>query len=228
MQTETAMEHMPEHVRARLAEGWLETALAEHASVASFARFTLHLLAAGAPPHLLEASHQAGLDEIKHARACFKLAARYRGEAMGPGPLPMSGDVLGPTDLPSLTAAAVIEGCVGETLSALEAAEAAQIATDAEVKSVLVDIAEEEGRHAELAWAFVTWAVQQGGEATRSAVTRAFAECEQKHKMAICPEQDPDADWLHAHGHVTDRMRFEVRVRGWREVVQPGRAALLG
>ncbi|MCA9546694.1 MAG: ferritin-like domain-containing protein, partial [Myxococcales bacterium] len=54
--------------RARLADHWTRQALAEHASVASFARFALHLMAVGAPPDLLVATHQAGLDEIEHAR----------------------------------------------------------------------------------------------------------------------------------------------------------------
>lgn len=218
---------LPARVRQRLADSWLETALAEHASVASFARFTLHLLAAGAPPSLLEASHQAGLDEIKHARACFRVAARFRGEVMGPGPLPMSGDVLGPTDLPSLTAAAVREGCVGETLSALEIAEIVPLTTDPEIKQTLAEIAEEEGRHAELAWGFVRWAVEIGGPEVRAAARRAFEESAAALKAAVAPPADPDAALLHAYGHVTGLLRHEIRQRGWRSVVAPAITALL-
>ena len=42
-----------EDLRAALAQGWLDDALLEHASVASFARATLELMALGAPPELL-------------------------------------------------------------------------------------------------------------------------------------------------------------------------------
>src|SRR6185437_10815965 len=61
--------------RASLAETWTVLALLEHASVASFARVSLQLLAVGAPGDLVGATHQAALDEIRHARLCFALAS---------------------------------------------------------------------------------------------------------------------------------------------------------
>ncbi len=115
-------------LRQAIASSWADAALDEHASVASFARFSLHLLAVAAPPDLLVAAHRAGLDEIAHARACFEIAGAYAGEALSPGPLRLSGDLLGPLDLASIAAAAVIEGCVGETVASLEAREAAATA----------------------------------------------------------------------------------------------------
>src|SRR5690606_33504532 len=75
--------------RARLAAHWLAEAAVEHASVASFSRFALSLLALGAPPSLVASAHAAALDEIRHAQDCFALASRYRGEPVGPGPLPI-------------------------------------------------------------------------------------------------------------------------------------------
>ena len=61
--------------RRALREAWLADALLEHASIASFSRFTLELMALGAPPSLVAASLAAGDDEIRHARACFSLSA---------------------------------------------------------------------------------------------------------------------------------------------------------
>jgi hypothetical protein len=46
----------------------------EHASVAAFARFTLDLLALGAPADLVQSAQQALGDEIAHAELCFGLA----------------------------------------------------------------------------------------------------------------------------------------------------------
>src|SRR5262249_6350017 len=63
--------------RASLAEAWTASALFEHASVASFSRVSLELMAAGAPADLVELAHLAALDEIRHARLCFALAAAY-------------------------------------------------------------------------------------------------------------------------------------------------------
>jgi hypothetical protein len=77
-------------------------ALLEHASVASFARFSLQLMAAGAPASLVEAAHRAALDEIEHARLTFRLASRYEGRALGPGPLPVDGSVAVDASLASL------------------------------------------------------------------------------------------------------------------------------
>ena len=104
----------------------------EHASIASFNRFSLQLLAVGAPPELVEASQRAALDEIEHARIAFALASKYGTTPVGPSSLDLAGDTLGQLDLASVTASTVEEGCVGETLAALEA-EAARDAARAPV-----------------------------------------------------------------------------------------------
>ena len=69
--------------RARLADEWTRVALMEHASIAAFARFTLQLLALGAPAHLVEGSNAAMIDETNHAKLAFGIASAYAGENMG-------------------------------------------------------------------------------------------------------------------------------------------------
>jgi hypothetical protein len=91
---------------------WLQSALFEHASIASFARLALDLMAFGAPPDLIEDAHRAALDEIRHARICFGLA----GGKEGPGPLVTPPGV---TSLAELVRETIREGCVNETLAAL-------------------------------------------------------------------------------------------------------------
>ena len=51
---------LSEKERAQMIEHFSHWALGEHASIASFARFTLQLLALGAPSHLLQASIASG------------------------------------------------------------------------------------------------------------------------------------------------------------------------
>ncbi len=141
---------------AALANHWTTVGLMEHASIAAFARFSLQLLGLGAPRELLEASGAAQLDETRHAASAFSLASAYAGKPVGPGPLELSGALVS-IDPRQVLADTIREGCIGETLAAVEAGHAAEHARDPFVESVLSGIAADEGRHAQLAWRFVAW-----------------------------------------------------------------------
>lgn len=64
-------------MRAALSQHWCSIVALEHASVASSARFTLHLFALGAPPTLVAEAQRAGLDEVEHAHLAYGLAGAY-------------------------------------------------------------------------------------------------------------------------------------------------------
>lgn len=151
---------------------WTRAALVEHASIAAFARFAMQLLAMGAPPRLIADAQAAMGDELGHARVCFGLASAYAGRDVGPGALDIREALAG--DAREFVVTAVHEGCVGETVAALEASEAARHAVDPVVRAALAEIAVDEGRHAELAWRFVQWAVQRD-PGLRAAAVEAFA-----------------------------------------------------
>jgi hypothetical protein len=214
--------------RAALAAAWQADGLMEHASIASFARFVLHLLALGAPPSLVAAAQQAMADEVEHARSCFALAGAYAGHPVGPGPLAIDGALVGSISLREAAVAAVVEGCIGETLAAHQALAAAGVAKDAVVRRVLAGIAEDEARHAELAWRFVAWALGHGGADVREAVARAFAEARPEAR-----EEDERtapiavAIWR-AHGRLAPGELARVLARGYREIIAPCAGALLG
>lgn len=214
-------------VRQRLAEAWARDALFEHASVASFSRFSLHLMAVAAPPELLDGAHKAAIDEIHHARLCFALASAYAGEPLGPGPLPLTGDVLGALDLPSIAIAAVKEGCIGETLASLDASTAQELAQLDAPREALAVITEDEARHAELAWRFVKWALDEGDAETRRAIERAFIEALVAPHPAP-PPLDPLDAVLAEHGRLTEARKVEVLCEGLAEVIRPAAEALLG
>src|SRR4051812_25046287 len=92
--------------------------LGEHASVAAFARFVLHLLSLGAPPELLLDAIQAMKDEVQHARLCFGIARQLTGRAASPGPMDLA-RVFDTRDEPgAIMRAAILEGCFGETVAA--------------------------------------------------------------------------------------------------------------
>jgi hypothetical protein len=223
---------LPAVTRARLSDAWLADALAEHASIASFARFTLDLLAVGAPPDLIVESQRASIDEVDHARLCFSLADRYGERPVGPDAMPI-GDASRSLSLAELAVAVVCEGCLGETVASLVAAEQHRVATDATVRAAMTRIAEDEARHAELAWRTVRWAIERGGEPVRRAVRRAFDAALAASGFGS-GSRGPDADdsqleaaW-NAHGRLTAAQQRDVTEAAIRDVIVPCMRALTG
>ncbi|MEJ7728542.1 MAG: ferritin-like domain-containing protein [Polyangiaceae bacterium] len=210
--------------RRVLADAWLRDALLEHASVASFGRFALELMAVGAPADLLAEAHRAALDEIEHARMCFALASAYAGARLSPAAFPFGGSAEVRSDLPSIAAAVVREGCVGETLAAAQAAAQLERATDPAVRRVLAAIVEDESRHAELAWRTVAWAMRAGGEEVRRAVEEAFTEASTAGASSEAPVARAA---MNTHGRLAGAELDEELRTARREVVAPCAAALL-
>lgn len=157
-----------------LAAQWLVDAAAEHASVASFARASLQLLALGAPSELVAAVHSAALDEIAHARTCFALAARRGAPTSGPGPLAVDRAQFA-TSLDVFVRDTFLDGCVAETAAAIDVRRRAGEG-DAFERAALLGIADDEDRHAELAWRMLAWAIRTGGAEARIALEAAVRE----------------------------------------------------
>jgi hypothetical protein len=214
--------------RAELAEHWSNSALMEHASVAAFARFTLQLLSFGAPAALVEGAQKALGDEIAHTKLCFALASRYAGRALGPGPLPVAG-ALTNDSFHDAVVTAFGEACIGETLAAVEAAEAAEHATDPDVKAALVTIAEDEAKHAELGWKFLRWALEVADQEARARIAEHLqrqVELEWIRGADDCTAEREDAAILLEHGMLTNALRAEVRAAALAELILPIARAL--
>jgi hypothetical protein len=209
--------------REALAAYWTRAGLMEHASIAAFARFVLQLLSVGAPPGLVNDAQAAILDESEHARACFALASAYAGRPVGPGPLAMSG-ALDEVDERSILIMVLREGCIGETVAALEAAEAREHATDPVIQRALEKIAVDEGRHAELAWRYAAWAIARGGEALRAAAREVLLEAFEDTSAA----PDSSEDSLLCHGILSAQHRAELRRQAMIKAIRPSAVALLG
>jgi hypothetical protein len=153
------IEGIPPATARAVAEHWTRVAALEHASIGSFARFSLQLLALGAPPTLLVEAQRAATDEIAHAQTAYAIASHFAGRAVGPGTLPDAGAAI-PTDRASFVRALVEEACVGETIGAAEAGALAEVAGCASLAHVHRTIADDEQRHAELAWKTLAWVVR--------------------------------------------------------------------
>ena len=203
--------------KSELGQAWLEDAALEHASIASFARFVLDLLAFGAPGELVEDAQRAMGDEIRHARSCFAVAAAYSGENMGPGPIPMHG-VSASSSLAEAAASALREGCIGETVAALALEERARSTEFPALRTILRDIASDEANHAELAWKFVSWALATGGDEVRVAVDEIFRNT--PPSSAGAPAKPTSQLWRD-HGRLDPAELERVRAEAWHEVIEP-------
>jgi hypothetical protein len=212
---------------AALARAWLRDAQLEHASIAAFTRFSLQLLALGAPAELVSAAQRAALDEVDHAQACFSLASRYAGRAVGPGELPMPSSLM-LTSLADAAVACVHEGCVAETIAARVAYEQLQHASDEQAHAALIRIAMDETRHAALGYQFVRWAIAAGGGAVYEAVQAAFAASRQQLMAADPGVQEPVAlEIWHAHGRLSASEQRACVLATLRDVIEPCSDALL-
>lgn len=203
--------------QAERAGAWARAGAAEHASVAAFSRLSLQLMANGAPSELLRAVHQAALDEIRHAKACWKMARRLGGGEISAGQFPFGAAIDPNVDLATLAAEAAREGCLGETLGAAVARAAADAAGDPEVRQVLRGIASEEARHAALSYRIVAWALRVGGAKARQAVVEAFE--------GPCPRVDTRELALRAQ--VNEALLARAAAECEAEVIRPAALALM-
>jgi len=210
--------------RQALAESWAEIAALEHASVASFARFTLELMAHGAPPDLLRDAQRAAADEVEHARVAYALASHFGGRSIGPSKLDLSGVRL-ETELSAMLGSLVFEACVGETLGAAEALSLADMVSDPALRAVYARIAEDEERHAELAWRTLRFLLEGEGaplrEACRDAFDRAIASA------SVDPVLGPRVTST-ARGLPSAAEIGAIRRQALRDVVRPLADAVLG
>ena len=217
---------LSEQTRRALCEAWLKDGLFEHASVATFSRFALQLIAVGAPSYLLHETLAAARDEIRHAELCFALASAYAGEPLEPAGLPVPSPLPVDTELADLVTETVIEGCIGETLAAVQAAASLELARDPAVVAALADTLEDETRHAELAWRVVAWAIEVGGPTVKDAVERAFSG----FRAPETPDIDLDGidqQKFEEHGRLAPDKARLAALGALHDVVRPCAAALL-
>lgn len=208
--------------RALVGARWLAQARDEHASVAAFARFALQLMALGAPPDLIAAATRAQGDEVRHAMACFGVASQVSGSEITAGKLDLAGVLDEGFDVASVLVGTIREGCVNETIAAAQARLAADTCEDASLRTMLLGIADDEGRHSTLAWATVRWILSEHPE-LRGLAEQTFAQA------IVLPQPPPDAhhEVLRAHGVTPYDDLYELGQQVVAQVIAPCSAALL-
>jgi len=209
-----------ETARAAIVSYYAEVAAMEHASVASFARFSLELLALGAPSELVVDAHRAALDEVEHARIAYSIASAFAARQIGPDKLLFATAPFA-TTISAFVEALVLEGCVGETLGAAEGRELSRGVESEALRALLSHIAADEERHAALAWRTLKWALTAFGEEAKNAALLGFAKAEDLYA------HDPVAGFsLPAYGLVGKLELGALRRETLAFVVAPCRDAL--
>jgi hypothetical protein len=128
------------------------TTALECAAITAFERLADELEHYNAPTELVTRSRASANDERRHTRMMASLAARH-GAVVTPEK-PTGG---APRALQAIARENAVEGCVRETYAALLAHWQADHACDPEVAQVYRVIAEDETRHAQLAWDVALW-----------------------------------------------------------------------
>ena len=207
---------------------WLRQAEAEHASVASFARHTLQLMSIGAPSELLKESQRASIDELKHAKMCYGVSSSFMDKHVAPGVLDVDNS-LGELDLKDIIRSVIREGCIEETLAAIEAHYRQHLAQDNAIKEMLKEIAEDETRHAKLAWETIGWIAKKFPE-YNDLVKTVFNDHldNQQHILSkctfsssdVCPDYGKD-EYFQKFGILVPGDQEKVRSFGIKHVIKP-------
>ncbi len=136
---------------------WLaDAAHLEAASVDAFALLAAELRLHEGPSALIARAHRAEDDETRHARMTAKLARRL-GASEGEWAGPVRRADVGRRTLEEIALENAVEGCVNETFAAVLAMWQAEHAKDEAVRDTMRVIAEDEARHAALAWSVLAW-----------------------------------------------------------------------
>ena len=224
MDMREALQTLSASWREAIGMGWLWSARYEHASVASFARTTLELMAHGAPPALLAAAQQAGIDEVNHARDCFAIASAYLGRPIEPerleSPAPRYGT------LAELAVETFREGVIGETVATLAAERSLAQCGVAPIRDALEAIIADEAQHAALAWATVRWAIAEGGAEVQEAVLQAAAELRQTIPEPPIAFPANFARALRFHGRLEPEAMRQATLDAWDGIIDPMLAEL--
>lgn len=163
------------------------SALLEAISVDAFEILSAELRAHDAPDRLVRAAQRAAGDEVRHARRTMALATRFGAKPAVPG--------VSRPPVRSIEAIALdnmVEGCVRETYGALVATHQGRRAADPVVRATMARIAQDETRHAALAWDIAHWAWTRLDDGARRRVecARARAICELRGDLAREPHAE--------------------------------------
>ena len=215
--------------RARLAGTWMRRSEAEYLAVSTFSVLAIDLVAAMAPADVLSLCLRAGIDEVRHAEMCLRMAQIYSGEQRLPTPAMSSlpDDPQRPK-LHQALANTMLVSCVSETYATTVLAETRDLTVDPVAQAVLTSIYSDEVMHARLGWSYLRHSIENGGQGVIEAAAEMLPRA-LRGVANIVERERPVGDVTPAvrdHGLMTpaeERVIFSTCVR---EVLVPGFEAL--
>ena len=204
-------------IRNEVIAHWKKAAQEEHASIASFSRLTMQLMALGAPPELLHASIQAQSDELSHAKACLHVVSLLSGTSYGFDGMRIAGAQAQEPTLNQLLVDSILEGCINETLAAAEAAYLSKECTHSKISKVLKAIAKDEEQHAALGWKIVAWCIEQDS----SLAQVVFETFQQQYKQWEDRLIHPEGEKRIQYGQLSHAKARSLHKYVWNEIIMP-------
>jgi len=215
--------------RARLAATWMRRSEAEYLAVSTFSVLAIDLVAAMAPADVISLCLRAGIDEIRHAELCLRMASIYSGEQpMPPAAMSSLPDDPERPKLHQALANTMLVSCVSETYATTVLAATRELTTDPTAQAVLTAIYSDEVMHARLGWSYLRHAIGAGGQGVIDAAAAMLPRALRGVANVVERERPVGevTEAVRAHGLMTpseERAIFSTCVR---EVLVPGFAAL--
>ena len=225
----TTVAALTEAERARLAGTWMRRAEAEYLAVSTFAVLAIDLVAAMAPADVLSLCLRAGIDEVRHAEMCIRMAQIYTGEQQLPPPgMSRLPDDKNRPKLHQALANTMLVSCVSETYATTILSATRDLTEDPTAQAVLTAIYSDEVMHARLGWSYMRHAIEVGGQGVIDAAAQMLPRA-LKGVATVVERERPVGEVTESvrrHGLMTpaeERVIFSTCVR---EVLVPGFQAL--
>lgn len=207
-------------------EHWARSGQHEHASVASFSRASLDIMKFAGPPELVSATHQAAMEEVRHAQLAFSLAEAFNSDhekQVDVGHFPFDHVTLA-SSLAELSGKVFTEGCMGETEAVTRMSFAlAHLLPNSPAATVLPTLIEEEAKHAALAWKTLQWSLGSSpSQSLRIQPSPGVAEPSQESPLLLTWAGIVPASY---EGVLAEKVRTGV-VQPWLQALQDGAVKL--
>jgi hypothetical protein len=226
---ESGADKLTDAERKRLAATWMRRSEAEYLAVSTFSVLAIDLVAARAPADVLSLCLRAGIDEVRHAEMCVRMAKIYSGEENLPPPgmsyLPDDPDA---PKLHQALAITMLVSCVSETYATTVLSATRELTTDPTAQAVLTSIYSDEVMHARLGWSYLRHAIEVGGQGVVEAAAAMLPRALRGVANVVEAERPVGevTPAVRTHGLMTpaeERVIFSACVR---EVLVPGFQAL--
>lgn len=225
----TTARELDDAERARLAATWMRRAEAEYLAVSTFSVLAIDLVAAMAPADVISLCLRAGIDEVRHAEMCVRMAEIYSGKRHlpPPGMSSLPDDPKRPK-LHQALANTMLVSCVSETYATTVLTATRDLTTDPTANAVLTAIYSDEVMHARLGWSYMRHAIEVGGQGVIDAAEQMLPRALRGVANVVERERPVGevTDAVRTHGLMTpaeERVIFSTCVR---EVLVPGFTAL--